>query len=652
MSAPLRPDRYRVGRPSANTVALIAIVLLAFALRGFRLDGQSLWSDESISLQRSSLPLLQMLATMPVEHAPGYFVLLNLWLRVAGTSDFALRFPSLLFGVLAVPLVASLGTTAFRRSVGVVAALVLAVNPLHVWYGQDARMYTMVVAFATGALWALLVALRTNRARAWSAYVALSALALYTHYYGAIIMLVSAACAIGILVARSRQGRSRVAALCPALDDRSSPAGDRLLRPVPLRRLWRSFAFSEVAVAVLFLPWLPRALGVLAFPGWRPPPDVGALPALLLTRYFLGTSVPPDLAKWVVIGDSLLLALGGAVLVRDWRRRRFLAGVWLIASGIAVWLSVIALIVWWKADTHERYFLAVTPLLYLAVARGIDWLHRPSTRSAWLIALVFVLSTSAWSLHNHYTDTAYAKADYREYTRHIISAGTPGDALVLFGPGRWLTKRYGGDALPKIYNLLSTENRDKTKAEIETLLANIGQQHQRVWLAVEGRDPGYVKRWLDEHGFLIEGGWRVGLQLYEYAFDTAEPLPRPVETVVGTPGVAATAAVTPTASVAGDMLLVILTAEAPRAVLPVGTRLSLRLVGAENKVYASFDGEPWLDGLGESSSLAAPLLQARLALPIPTNIPPGQYRVIAVLYPPQDLTPIATATLTTVQVNP
>ena len=86
-------------------LAILAILLFAFGLRAHRLDFQSLWSDEGISLQRATQPLLTMLKDMPVEHMPGYFVLLHGWVRLAGDGDYALRFLSLVAGVLAVSLI-------------------------------------------------------------------------------------------------------------------------------------------------------------------------------------------------------------------------------------------------------------------------------------------------------------------------------------------------------------------------------------------------------------------------------------------------------------------------------------------------------------------------------------------------------------------
>ncbi len=81
-------------------VAISAIVLLGMALRVHLLDGQSFWSDEGISLLRSAQPFGEMLRNMPVEHVPGYFVLLFGWLRATGTSDYALRYLSVLPSVL------------------------------------------------------------------------------------------------------------------------------------------------------------------------------------------------------------------------------------------------------------------------------------------------------------------------------------------------------------------------------------------------------------------------------------------------------------------------------------------------------------------------------------------------------------------------
>jgi len=134
----------------------LALTLVAFALRAHRLAAQSLWSDEDITLDRARLPLPEMVAALPREHAPLYFVLVRLWTRLAGEGDLALRFPSLACGVLAVPLAAAVTWRLAGRRTAAIAALVVAVNPFQVWYGQEARMYTLLGTLALGALAAAL----------------------------------------------------------------------------------------------------------------------------------------------------------------------------------------------------------------------------------------------------------------------------------------------------------------------------------------------------------------------------------------------------------------------------------------------------------------------------------------------------------------
>ena len=130
--------------------------LAAYSLRAYRLAGQSLWSDEDITLDRALLPARELVQRLPVEHGPLYFLLLHGWIRIAGQGDFALRFPSLCAGVAAVALAAYVGARLAGRGVGLYEAAIVAVNPFQVWYGQEARMYTLVEALSLLALAAVL----------------------------------------------------------------------------------------------------------------------------------------------------------------------------------------------------------------------------------------------------------------------------------------------------------------------------------------------------------------------------------------------------------------------------------------------------------------------------------------------------------------
>src|SRR5512139_3509135 len=90
---------------------LIALLLIAFGLRVYHLDAQSFWSDEGLSLYRARLPLGEILSNVIVvppgvptrdTNPPLYFIEAGALRLVAGESEYALRFVSVLAGVLLV----------------------------------------------------------------------------------------------------------------------------------------------------------------------------------------------------------------------------------------------------------------------------------------------------------------------------------------------------------------------------------------------------------------------------------------------------------------------------------------------------------------------------------------------------------------------
>jgi mannosyltransferase len=236
-----------------SALPVVVVLLLAFLVRVFHLDFQSLWGDEGISLLRFSLPIDEMMRTLPREHVPGYWLLLHAWLSVAGTTDFALRYLSLIPSVLAIGIAYRLAADLGSRRAGLVAALLLATSAFQVWYAQEARMYAWLIAVGTGStlfLWRLL------NARRWSllfvGYVLLLSAAINLHFFGFLIPLGHTVFAVAWL---------------------------RFRRDV---RVFARRVAAGLLVLVLYLLWWPRLLGPSAFQGWVPALD----PALVPWRFF------------------------------------------------------------------------------------------------------------------------------------------------------------------------------------------------------------------------------------------------------------------------------------------------------------------------------------------------------------------------------
>src|SRR5258708_761946 len=125
------------------------ILFAALVLRVISLN-QSLWLDEAINVVfAQKLTLWDFLTKYSLAdfHPPGYFLLLWIWIRIFGNSEIAVRLPSVLFGVGTVLLIYLIGKQLFSKKIGLLSALFLAIAPLHIYYSQEARMYSFA-AFA------------------------------------------------------------------------------------------------------------------------------------------------------------------------------------------------------------------------------------------------------------------------------------------------------------------------------------------------------------------------------------------------------------------------------------------------------------------------------------------------------------------------
>ncbi len=167
----------------ALRLLLLLILLLAAALRFHCLDAQSFWNDEGNTARLVERPLSLIIAGAAGDiHPPGYYLLLHAWRAATGESEFALRAFSVLCGWLTVALAAALGRKAGGDPAAIGAALFVAVNPLAVYYSQEARMYALLGLAGALALWSgtqLIAAPSWKHAAALAAAVALG---LYTQY--------------------------------------------------------------------------------------------------------------------------------------------------------------------------------------------------------------------------------------------------------------------------------------------------------------------------------------------------------------------------------------------------------------------------------------------------------------------------------------
>ncbi|MFQ6099687.1 MAG: glycosyltransferase family 39 protein [Anaerolineae bacterium] len=410
----------------------MAITLLAAVLRLTHLGSKSFWFDECFTYTVTLASLKDSLSALLVAgiYSPLYFLLLRPVTALAGTSEYAFRFLSAAFGLLAVPVIYRLGLCLTGRATGVVAALLLALCPFHIWYSQDARTYAPMLFFGLLAMERFILLLRGRRK--WGSFALCSALAYPMHYIAFSLLYVQ----LVYLVPRLRQ-----------------------------TRLVRRWFLAQVVAGMPLLPWLVLYLvrGVRpAGLSWIPRP--GPL-APLYTLWNMTTGDAETFTLPVVV-----LALGvGVVFWRgllSWDRARRLLAWWLaLPVGFLFLLSLR------RPFYVDRYLMASLPAYLLLLALGIVTWRKVTYR---LLAGAVVVLALGWGTCRLYTDPYFAKEDWRGAALAVESELERGDIVVLEDPEALLgTSVYRTREWP--YVVLES---GREREMLEQAMA----RHSRAWL--------------------------------------------------------------------------------------------------------------------------------------------------------------------------
>jgi hypothetical protein len=173
----------------------ILLTIAAALLRFSTIDVQSYWFDEALTVKLTSSPLGQMLSDIPRSELtpPLYYLVAWPWAHVFGTDEVAMRSLSALFGIALVPVAYLLGRELASHVTGVVAAALVAFNPLLVWYSQETRPYSMFALLCALSLLFCVRAAREGTRRPLVWWTVLSAAAVLTHYFAAFLVVPEAA---------------------------------------------------------------------------------------------------------------------------------------------------------------------------------------------------------------------------------------------------------------------------------------------------------------------------------------------------------------------------------------------------------------------------------------------------------------------------
>lgn len=168
---------------------ILLIVLLAFILRVTNLN-QSLWLDEAINvIYARDNNFLWFISKYPLGdfHPPLYFAILWIWSHIFGSSEISVRLPSVIFGVLTV-VVTFLIAKEYSKKIALIAALLLAIAPLHIYYSQEARPYALAAFTVSLSFYFFLKVVKNFKNNIYF-YILSSVLVLYSDYVASLALL-------------------------------------------------------------------------------------------------------------------------------------------------------------------------------------------------------------------------------------------------------------------------------------------------------------------------------------------------------------------------------------------------------------------------------------------------------------------------------
>lgn len=414
---------------------LLAVLAIALLLRLVSIN-QSVWLDEAINIMAVKNYDVKFLVTdysIGDLHPPLYHIFLKSWTQIFGYSEVAVRLLSVIFGVVSVFLIYSLGKLLFDKKIGLVAALLLAVSGLHIYYSQEARMYVLAAMLALFSVigFTKILGKFSHRSFSWFFYIISTILMLYSDYLPYFLWLTQ-----NVYVAINRTS---------------------------LGEKWLSFWLAAQAVILLsLLPWLSVfvkqiSTGLQAaqnVPEWGQVVGAASAKALALVplKFIIGRVSIDDKIIYAILASAVIIICSYPVArsLKDWQKTRLL-WFWLIIPVILAYT-----VAFWIPIFSYFRFLFVLPAFILLVSKGISMFPQKAQTvltvtitAIFFVSSLFYLSTPRFWRENWRDAVSYVKraqvdksavvfvTDYQ--TSPYQYYGAP---LTFFGPVGWQNREY------------------------------------------------------------------------------------------------------------------------------------------------------------------------------------------------------------------
>lgn len=471
---------------------LLAMCIFALTINILFFNSQSIRLDEAQSLFQTDRSLSGLYKTVAKDiHVPLYHTIIHFTQIFWGNDIQVVRLVSLVFFLGTILAIYALGSYAINRSIGLFAALLTTISPFMNWYGNEARMYTLLTLLVTLNSLFFLKIYRSGKPSSWILYVLTGILGIYTHYFFALIFLTQ----ILFYIAAKKQfaGRYTLA----------------------------KFIASAVVIGASIAPWLlyVRSLGNASDtkPAIIAPSSQDLFNAY--SQFLFGFQV--DKINTIIISLWPVLILFGFFALQKNKRlptetKLFLMYA-LVPALVAFFVSILI-----RPIFLSRYLIVSLPGLLLFISYSV--LNYPTKISIALRSILVTVMLAGLYIQTVNINTP-VKEDYKGISQYLSQHATASDVIVISSPftvypiDYYYTGPSSVQTLP-VWNrfdnsTIPSYNKDKLTDQVKI----VSGSYQTAWVVLS-YDQGYekdIKSYFDNHfQIMYSKEYSPKLNLYQY----------------------------------------------------------------------------------------------------------------------------------------
>ena len=467
----------------------LAVIILGFSLRICNLGAFGFWVDEAATGYISRLSVKDIVIYTKdhaYEHPPVYYVILHLWLRIAGDTEWLSRFFAVFWGTLTLAVAFSVFIKLASPLLSTFSLFYLALNPFHLAYTQENRMYAWLSFLGAFSIWALLKFLHTSAKKWLVIYAITGVLGIFSHYF--FLLFPIAHFAYAFTLALSSKGKRFIEtslAIVVILLLLGIILGMWLLiSPGPFSMLKASL-HQDLSPLSFWELWKHKLRKVLVDVVVSEPRE----PTIPLP-IFLCTSAVWLLVTWAAVRGMLTCRPNELFLLLVFSLYIPLIEMSLIPHGVA-----------------GRHFIYLALPFAFLLSLGLKFLWK-DCRFAFGLFVILLITTLLYGGKQIYK---VPKGDFNLAAAYISANARPGDAVLITHPHAiFLALYYLRDAPVSLY-ILPESIHYLTPQEVKEKVPLIFKGHQRLWLGPV--DPGtldkegLIERWLSSNAFQVEKKW-------------------------------------------------------------------------------------------------------------------------------------------------